>query len=144
MNIADSKFHGSCLCGAIHYEVDEIQHEMSHCHCSMCRKFHGAAYATFGEARAEQFRWLSGEELLKSYIAKNGTVRQFCSQCGSSLTFHAPGGTDGFVVFTLGTLDSEIDQRPDAHIYIGSKAGWSDIHDDLPQFWESRDSQRVK
>ena len=137
-------YAGSCLCGAIRYEVDEIQAEIAHCHCSMCRKFHGAAFATFGEAKSEHFRWLAGEELLQRYVGHNGTVRQFCRQCGSSLTFQAPGGTDGFVEFSLGTLDSAIDLRPDAHIYVGSKACWSEITDELPQYLESRGSQRLK
>jgi hypothetical protein len=62
-----SPVHGQCLCGAVKYEVDAIGPRMAHCHCSMCRKFHGAAFATFGEARAEDFRWLEGEHLLSSY-----------------------------------------------------------------------------
>ncbi|MCG8428799.1 MAG: GFA family protein [Chromatiales bacterium] len=139
----DKPYKGQCLCGAIKYEVDEMTNLTAHCHCSMCRKFHGAAFATFGEARKERFRWIEGEEHLKSYVADNGTTRQFCDSCGSSMTFHAPTGQDDIVEFTLGTLDSDITLRPDAHIYVGSKASWSDICDDLPQYVDGRDSEKI-
>ena len=133
---------GQCLCGSIKYEVDEIEPRMGHCHCSMCRKFHGSAFATLGEAKADKFRWIQGEELLVSYKAGNGTVRRFCQVCGSSMTFAASDDTGELIEFSLGTLDSEIALRPDAHIYVGSKASWFDIHDDLPQYENGRPSTK--
>ncbi|MGH1541124.1 MAG: GFA family protein [Arenicella sp.] len=136
--------YGQCLCGSIRYEVLEIQPRMGHCHCSMCRKFHGAAFATYAEAKKEHFRWLSGENLLQEYCADNGTVRQFCQRCGSSMTFAAAGDTQELVEFALGTLDSDIEHRPDAHIYVESKASWVQICDDLPQYVDGRNSNRCK
>lgn len=53
-----SPYRGQCLCGTVKYAVDAIGPRMAHCHCSMCRQFHGAAFATFGEARAADFCWL--------------------------------------------------------------------------------------
>lgn len=126
-------FTGQCLCGSIKYQVDKIEPRTGNCHCSMCRKFSGAAFATFGEAINSDFHWLKGKTLLKSYLARNGTTRQFCSHCGSSLTFSSPAYPD-LVEFTLGTLDSEIPLKPDAHIYTASKASWYDISDALPQY----------
>ena len=73
-----NRYRGQCLCGAIKYAVDAIEPRMGHCHCSMCRKFHGAAFATFGEVKVEQFHWLSGESQLESYRATNGTGLQIC------------------------------------------------------------------
>ncbi len=137
-------YKGSCLCGGIKFEVDAIEPQMGHCHCSMCRKFHGAEYATYGEARKENFRWVSGEELLSNFVATNGTTRQFCKNCGSSLTFSPSHNPEGLVEFSLGALDSEIEQRPDAHIFVGSKANWSVINDDLPQFKKARVSKSKK
>jgi len=133
-NNINTPYTGSCLCGSIKYEVDEIEPRMGHCHCSMCRKFHGAAFATLGEAKMENFRWIEGHALLACYKASNGTVRQFCKLCGSSMTFTPSDDTGELVEFSLGTLDSEIDLRPDAHIFVDSKANWSDISDDLPQY----------
>ncbi len=131
-------YQGSCLCGSIKYEVDKIETNMGHCHCSMCRKFHGAGCATFGEAKAQNFRWTEGEEKLACYKAKNGTVRKFCKNCGSSMTFASTDDPQELIEFTLGTIDSKLDLRPDAHIYTGSKADWTTICDDLPQYIESR------
>ena len=133
-------YQGSCLCGSIRYEVSKIEPHMAHCHCSMCRKFHGAAFATFGEARQENFRWLQGEEYLTRYVAGNGTARTFCSKCGSSITFKASSGQDDVVEFSLGTLDSDIDQHPDAHIFTAYKANWVKLNDDLPKYPEGRES----
>jgi len=129
---------GSCLCGSIVYEVDKIESRMAHCHCSMCRKFHGSAFSTFGEAKVDNFRWIKGEELLASYKANNGTVRRFCKVCGSSMTFSASDDTSELIEFSLGTLDSEIDLHPDAHVYIKSKVGWFEICDDLLQYKAGR------
>ena len=131
---------GSCLCGSIRYEVTRMETRMGHCHCTMCRKFHGSAFATLGEARTEHFKWVSGREYLKSYRAENGTTRQFCSNCGSSLTFAASNDSGDLVEFALGTLDSPLDLRPDAHLYVGFKSNWYDINDNLPKYPDGRDS----
>ena len=132
------KFKGSCLCGKIEYEVDEFSSEMGHCHCSMCRKFHGAAFATLGEASKQNFRWLKGESQLQSFTADNGTTRQFCKVCGSSLSFSASGNDDSIIEISLGTLDTPISTQADAHIFVNSKADWYHIEDDLPQFSAGR------
>lgn len=137
-------YKGSCLCGAVKYEADELSARMAHCHCSMCRKFHGAAFATYGEARASGFRWLDGESELQAYTAENGTTRRFCRHCGSSMTFMSQRDPDDIVEVSLGTLDSNLDHSPDAHIYVDSKANWVDIHDGLPQYSADRKSRRLK
>lgn len=137
-------YRGRCLCGAVQYEVDAFSSKMAHCHCSMCRKFHGSAFATFGEAKLADFRWLQGEDALTEYEADNGTRRRFCRHCGSSMTFASASGGEDVVEVALGTLDSNLDLSPDAHIYVGSKANWSEIHDALPQYTEGRRSQRLK
>ncbi len=133
-------YKGQCLCGEIKYEVDKIEAQMGNCHCTMCRKFHGAAFSTFGEAKTKNFRWVEGEDQLKSYEADNGSVRQFCENCGSSMTFAPSKDANGVIEFSLGTLDSDIDidASPDAHIYTGSKANWVEICDDLPQHKKAR------
>ncbi len=135
------QYQGSCLCGSIKYEVKKIEPHMAHCHCSMCRKFHGSAFATFAEAKKENFRWLQGEELLSTYVASNGTSRMFCSTCGSSMIFKAAVGHEAVVEFSLGTLDSDIEKRPDAHIYVAFKANWVELQDELPKYSEGRDSR---
>lgn len=134
-------YQGSCLCGSIRYQVKNLLPQMGHCHCSMCRKFHGAAYSTYGEVATKDFQWLSGEEFLQSYQAQNGTVRKFCGQCGSSLIFEASDHSGEIVEFALATLDSDIAERPDAHIYTESKVEWLEIKDNLPCYKAGRDSE---
>lgn len=135
-----SPLTGSCLCGAVAYEADALEPDMGHCHCRMCRKFHGAAFATFGEVRREAFRWTQGREHLKTYTAPNGTKRVFCDTCGSSLTFEASNSDGSLVEFALGTLDSPCPQKPDAHIFTHYKADWSSICDGLPVYGEGRNA----
>ncbi|MBI3562857.1 MAG: GFA family protein [Gammaproteobacteria bacterium] len=79
--------NGSCLCGAIEYEVEEIPGKIYNCHCSQCRKSHGAAFATQVFARGATLRFIKGEELLKEYrqVPGHGVIRAFCSKCGSRL-----------------------------------------------------------
>lgn len=137
-------FKGSCLCGSIQFEADQFQPRSGHCHCSMCRKFHGAAYSTYGEVRPEHFRWTSGESLLKDFVAENNTTRQFCSDCGSSLTFSSPGNDDAPIEISLACFDEPVPVQPDAHIYVANAANWAIPADDLAQYEGWRDSRRLK
>jgi len=134
-------YTGSCLCGSVQYAADKIEKQMAHCHCTMCRKFHGSAFSSFGEVKVENFHWLKGKEQLKGYLADNGTKRLFCSNCGSSLIFIPSNDTGEFIEFALGTLDSDIPYKPNSHIYTGNCAGWFQISDDLPKYKEGRDSK---
>jgi len=144
--MSKAPFQGRCLCGDIQYEADQMSPKMGHCHCTMCRKFHGAAFATFGAAPAAAFRWLQGQELLSTFVADNGTKRKFCSQCGSSMTFESADTSEDdndhhnhYIEVALGTLDKAPTLSPDAHIYISSKVDWVDINgDDLPKFPNGR------
>ena len=122
---------GSCLCRGVAWEVVGPLDMMTHCHCSMCRKHHGAAFVTFASASADGFRWHSGEDLIQGYESSPGNLRPFCSRCGSKV----PGEPRGDRFFTTaGNLDGDPGGRPAAHIYVSSKAPWHEIHDDVPQF----------
>ena len=142
IGINKSPYYGQCLCGSIKYKVDAIEVQMAHCHCTMCRKFHGSAFATFGAVKANNFHWLQGEKFLKTFHAPNRTKRQFCENCGSSLIFIPSNDTGEFIEFSLGTLDSEIQVKPDAHIFTKYGASWYDIVDNLPKFTEGRDNEQ--
>lgn len=137
-------YGGSCLCGVVRFEIDEFMPQAAHCHCSMCRKFHGAAYATIAGVSRSKFRWVEGEDALKGYTAENGTTRTFCIHCGSSLTFSSPRAPKEVVEFALGCVDGQVPVEPNAHIFVGSGASWTVLSDDLPQYEEGRDSAKVK
>lgn len=136
-------YKGSCLCGQIRFEVDEFGPLTGNCHCSMCRKFHGAAYATITEAQRRHFRWTAGENLLKAYTADNGTTRKFCRHCGSSLTFASAATDPQLVEIALGCFDDDVPVKPDAHIFVASGANWARPDDDLPQYEAGRDGKRL-
>jgi hypothetical protein len=103
---------------------------MTHCHCSMCRKTHGTAFATYVGGAAEGFRWSSGEELTRRYESSPGNRRAFCSRCGSVVPGEPTGGR---VFMPAGNLDDDPGVRPVAHIFAASKASWHDIADDTPR-----------
>lgn len=122
---------GRCLCGGVAFEVSGDIGMVTHCHCSMCRKFHGSAFATHGAVPADGFRWLAGQELVRRFASSPGGARPFCRGCGSNVpSDHMPG----FVFVPLGNLDDDPGTRPLAHIFVGSKALWYDIAGDLPRF----------
>ena len=122
---------GGCLCGQVRYEVTGPLFNADHCHCSMCRRQHGAAFATYAEFNPGDFKWISGEGLVKVYETSPGAGWCFCSVCGSTLA----GTDDGKVTtVTLGTVEGDPGVKPGAHIFVGSKARWDEINDELPQF----------
>ncbi|MEM8857222.1 MAG: GFA family protein [Chloroflexota bacterium] len=125
--------NGKCLCDQVQYEITGRLFSIDHCHCSMCRRQHGAAFATYADFDPANFRWVAGENLIKIYEPSAGGGWCFCVECGSTLA-----GTDQGKItsITLGTVEGDPGVRPEFHIFVGSKAAWYEIGDDLPQFEE--------
>jgi hypothetical protein len=124
---------GSCLCGGIRYEIDGELRNVLHCHCSMCRKAHGAAFRTRASVSRANFRWMAGEDLLSGYESSPGNRRIFCRVCGSPLASFFADRPESMGL-ALGTLDADPNARPKCHVFVGSKAPWYEITDDLPQY----------
>lgn len=124
---------GSCLCGSVQYEITGSFALAGHCHCSICRKANGAAYVSWGIIDPQQFRWTAGQDHIAQYESSPGKQRCFCRQCGASLA-SSHGGRVSEVV--LGSIDGDPGTRPLEHIFVGSKAIWHDITDDLPKHRE--------
>lgn len=117
--------HGSCLCGAIRYQLKAQPKAVTHCHCSQCRKGHGAAFASYGSVIDTDLCLLSGAELLTSYASSAGVKRQFCARCGSSLFWsRATGEYSDWISIALGTLDSPFKPDKQKHIHADSQATW--------------------
>ena len=121
---------GRCLCGTVRFEVEAVR-DMVHCHCSICRKHHGAAFATMARVREDAFRWTAGEETIRRYESSPGFHRCFCGTCGASLPGRSPAG-GRFV--PAGLFLEDPGKRPNAHIFAASKAPWHGIADDLLRF----------
>jgi hypothetical protein len=128
--------HGSCLCGKVTYEVEGDFGDAYFCHCQRCRKATGTAFAANARIKPQQFRLLTGQDALKSFHhAPTGLSRKFCGECGSPIV--SERAEPAVMSVRLGTLDTVLDPAPFvAHIFVGSKAGWDCIGDDLPQFAE--------
>lgn len=125
---------GSCLCGTVRYEVKGEPKKVLMCHCQKCRKASGAAFVTNALVDSSEFAITQGEEAIAEFESSPGVFRRFCGKCGSPIYSFRPAAN--FVVVRLGTLDSPLGSLPSAHIFVGSKAEWDVIHDDLPQFEE--------
>jgi len=130
------KYQGSCLCGGVQYLVEGFSDRAANCYCTMCRKFHGAAFGTLVSVRG--LTWLAGRELLKEYCAQNGTTRTFCSACGSSLGFRVKGASFEEMELAIATFNDDIPVKIDAQIYTNYKANWSELDKHLPRFGEGR------
>jgi hypothetical protein len=123
---------GTCLCGDVAFEADPPFQFMGHCHCSMCRKAHGSAFSTALGANPSGFRWLRGSDGMRPFESSPGGARPFCGRCGSSL----PAATDDTVFVPSGLLDDDPETRPQAHIFVASRAPWHEISDSLLRFDE--------
>ena len=128
--------NGSCLCGQIQYEIHGPLEGILNCHCSMCRKAHGAAFRTRAAVRTADFEWKAGKDLLSRFQSSPGEYRTFCSRCGSNLVTIFDKTPD-WLGFALGTLDDDPGVKPEMHVFVGSKAPWHEISDGLPQWKEA-------
>jgi hypothetical protein len=122
---------GTCLCGAVEYAFDGEPLALANCHCSLCRKSHGAAFVTHAVVPAPAFRIVRGAEALSRYASSPGYLRAFCTTCGSRLFEETPRG---IVAVAAGSLDSVPAEGPRLHFFVASKAPWFTITDDLPRF----------
>lgn len=126
---------GSCLCQRVKYRIHGPMTDVLNCHCSMCRKLHAAAFRTRAKVASQDWEWVSGEELVKYYESSPGEHKGFCRECGASLLTRFDHHPE-VVGFPLGTLDTDPGVRAERHVFVGSKAPWFDITDQLPQHEE--------
>lgn len=135
---------GSCLCRGVKYAIAGPILGPANCHCTMCRKQHGAAFRSRARVRAADFRWIEGEGLVRFYESSPGTHRGFCSVCGSPVVNRVdtksvsggfnPAGEDLMLGVQLGGLDDDPGVTPGVNVFVADKAPWFTITDGLPQF----------
>ncbi|MCC8401572.1 GFA family protein [Paraburkholderia sp. MMS20-SJTN17] len=122
---------GRCLCGAVHYSVkDEFVYALN-CHCSNCRRATGSAFKPFAGIERDKLRITEGEDSLLIFGDERAEHDVRCKLCGSLMFSVVRQGQ--YVHVTLGTLTDSPSMRPTAHIFVGSKAPWYSITDQLPQ-----------
>ena len=124
---------GKCECGAVRYSVADEFLYASNCHCSRCRAATGSAFKPFAGIEREKLQITNGADGL--LIVGEETLNDTrCAACGSLLFSVVREGA--FVHVALGSLVDVPSMRPTKHIFVGSKAPWFEITDDLPQFEE--------
>jgi hypothetical protein len=125
--------NGQCLCGSVRYAVaDEFKYAMN-CHCSKCRRATGAAFKPFAGIERDKLSITAGADNVLRY--GDGSAHDIhCRRCGSLLYSVVREGA--FAHVTLGTLVDAPSIRPARHIFVGSKAPWFTITDNLPQHEE--------
>ena len=130
--MANERIPGSCLCGAVRFSIAPPTQFCGHCHCSMCRRNHGAGYVTWIALPRAQFRLEAGAADLTRYASSDHGTRSFCRRCGSSLfceTTHDPDRID----IVLANMNGPIDRRPEMHIFFDDRADWAFVDDGLPR-----------
>jgi len=125
---------GSCLCGKVEYEAASIG-PIGHCHCKTCRKAHAAAFASTARVDRDAFRWIQGQDSIKSYESSPGKLRHFCMNCGSHLM--AEWTAQPQVIVRVATLDEYPGIRPSVNIWTSHDAPWLYNGPDVPSFPEA-------
>ncbi len=127
---------GQCLCGDVRYEIEGKISPIWLCHCGKCRRSSGSAFHASAVVRPEQFHWVSGEQAIREYVDTPGYKTRFCGRCGSPVPAYLE--SHGLVFLHAGALDEDTGRRVVHHIFVGSKAPWFEITDDLPRYDEHK------
>jgi len=131
----------SCLCGGVRFEFARAAGPFELCHCNRCRKVSGSAFIAGLGIRKEDFRWIAGRELIRTFDAP--ILREppayrscFCSRCGSPTP--DPTNESAWVEIPAGLVDGDPGLAPERHIMVEHKSAWYRIADGLPQVDEKQ------
>lgn len=125
-----TQHEGGCLCGRLRYRISGTIDSIGHCHCTMCRRAHGAVAVTWITLKAEQFTFTSGKP--KVYHSSEEAKRAFCADCGSQITFWSQREPCEIDV-SLGTLDHPEAHPATRHNFAGNRLPWLHIDEQLPK-----------
>jgi hypothetical protein len=117
----------------VQYQINGPIRNAEYCHCSTCRKAHGALFSANAEVATADFELTRGHDRLAEYSSSPHRRKCFCSRCGSHLLIKRLDDPSTLVI-TLGTLDGDPGTRPVRHVFVDSKASWYFFDDDLPRF----------
>ena len=121
---------GACECGGVRYQVPDAFLYSLNCHCSRCRAATGSAFKALAGIERGKLEITQGADRLFVYGAPDAHDTR-CAVCGSLLFSVVRDGE--YVHVAMGSLVDAPSIRPTDHIFVGSKAPWFEITDDLPQ-----------
>ncbi len=123
---------GGCLCGAVRFAIGAASKWSAHCHCSLCRRAHGAAFVTWLGCNEDSVAIDNGDDMLRWFESSPGAERGFCARCGSTIFFRSQRWP-GELHITVANLDGDADRAPQAHVFWDSHVDWIDLEADLPR-----------
>lgn len=126
-----SQVTGGCFCGAVRFAIDLPSKWCAHCHCTMCRRVHGAGYVTWVGVDSKHFHLLRDQGQLRWYESSPGARRGSCRTCGSNMLFESARWA-GETHIALGCMDGPIDRKPQAHANYDSHVDWMPSDPNLP------------
>lgn len=129
-----NEIRGSCLCGTFRFAIRGPVQFLKNCHCSRCRKMSGSSFATYARAERQHLHITSGADDVIEFERAPGNTIAFCKYCGSHVP-HPPSSSP-LVEFGAGLLDDDPGVGVAYHIFVGSRAPWVHLDDDLPKFEE--------
>lgn len=124
---------GHCECQRVRFSIDGEINDYSHCHCSQCRRLHGAAFASFGGVAKDAFSYISGDSDISFYKSSETHTRVFCRHCGSNILIMLSNEPNALYI-AMGVIDGNPTLTPSYHIFMGSKAPWYDFTNSGDQF----------
>ena len=130
--VPDKHINGGCFCAAVRFSAQLPSKWCAHCHCSMCRKTHGAGYVTWVGFEQEQISMTHGGELVTWFDSSPGAQRGFCSKCGSSIFFRSERWA-GELHVALGCIDDQLDRDPQANVFFDQHVDWMPVDEQLKQ-----------
>ena len=129
-----NQHQGSCLCGAVTYQVCGALKAVTHCHCHKCQKGHGAAFASYASTPRANLEIRDQRSALKVYESSPGVLRQICCHCGSSLFWQdTQGQYRQWISIAIATLDTPFAAPRQQHYCVAMKADWYAITDQFDQ-----------
>lgn len=123
-----------CFCGAVHFASDAPPKWVAHCHCTMCRRAHGAGFVTWAGFATDAVRIEDPDDRLRWFESSRGAQRGFCSRCGSPLFFRSERWA-GELHIARAQIDGDLAQAPQLHVFWDSHVDWAqpDPADGLPR-----------
>ncbi len=136
---------GKCLCGNVHYQLNDAPLFVQACHCTLCQRTSGSAFNLISVIENKNFELLQGEVSTFEFVGGSGGVYDLfaCNSCGTSMWGQPRERIKDMIYVRSGTLDNTADIKPMAHIFVGSKQNWVILDEETPQFDAMYDLQDI-